>query len=186
MMQIPNLKLQTSKVLSLESGFTFIELIIVFTVTAILGTIGIASLAGYATNQQVASTTLDLKTLFQLAQSRSSSQVKPSQCLTDLSNPNNNSTLLGYEVDFCNGAQLGMPSACRATDDYEVNALCGNGIGYTNVASKKYSSTVTITTTSRSYFFPVLSGGVDHSGTVQVSEKGRTQSIGISSAGVIQ
>jgi len=175
-------------------GFTFIELIVVFTVTTIIGTIGIASLASYNHSQEVATTELDLKTLIQRARSLALSQVKPSTCPTDLSNSNNNSTLLGYEVDFCASNQnnatpavtLATPAGCRSSGDYEINALCGNGTGYVSISSKRYSSNITITTDAASYFFPILSAGVSSGGTIKVSGYGKTQTITISNLGVIQ
>ncbi len=171
---------------SLNRGFTFIELIIVFTITTILGTVGLASLASYNNSQQVVTVTSDLRNLFQIAQSRSASQVKPSQCTTDLTDPSANSTLIGYEVDFCAGGVLGKPAACQANDDYEVNAQCSNGVNYILISSKKYSSDVTITPNHRSFFFPVLTGDVDQSGTITVSGFGKTNTITISKLGVIQ
>lgn len=171
---------------SSSKGFTFIELIVVIAVTAVLGTMGFASLASYNQTQQVVTTTQDIKTLLQQARSKAISQVKPAACPTDLSNPSNNSALQGYEVDFCVGTLLGRPSACKASNDYEVNALCDNGVGYIAVASKQYSSKLTITSTYRSYFFPVISAGVSNSGTVTVSGYGKSQQITISPLGVIE
>lgn len=170
---------------SLSNGFTFIELIVVITVTAILGTMGFASLASYNQSQQVVTTALDIKTMFQQARSQALSQIKPASCPTDLSNPNNNSVLEGYEVDFCAGSVLGRPAACKANNDYEVNALCGNGVNYVLIASKQYSSKLTITSTYRSYFFPVISAGVSNPGTVTVSGYGKSQQVTISNLGVI-
>ena len=170
-----------------SQGFTFIELIIVFTVLTIVGTVGIASLVDYSHSQEVASTALDLKTQLQHARSNAIAQIKPDACPTDLSNPANNSTLLGYEFDFCPGAALGRPSACGADSiDYEINAKCNNGIGYVNVLKKQYSTSLTISSTYRSYFFPVLTGGVDRSGTVTVSAYGKSKGITITAPGVIE
>src|SRR5690348_1214001 len=105
----------------LSRGFTFIELIIVFTVMVIVGTVGLASLVDYSHSQEVSSAALDLKTLIQQTRSNAIAQVKPASCPTDLSNPANNSTLLGFEFDVCAGAAFGKPAACKNTDDYEVN-----------------------------------------------------------------
>lgn len=173
----------------LSRGFTFIELIIVFTVITILATLGLASFSSYSSSQEVASTASDLKTLLFSARSLASSQTKPSVCPTDLNNPGDptkNAPLVKYEVDFCNPAS-GMPAGCRKSGDYEVNAFCGNGIGYVGVMSKTYATDLTITTTYRSYSFPLLTGGVDHGGTVTITGKNNvTKSITISASGVIQ
>jgi len=167
-------------------GFTLLELIVVFTITAFIGTMGLASLSSYNNSQQVVAATTDLKSLFTIARTRALSQVKPSECPTDLSNATVNSSLLGYEVDFCAGAQLGKPTACGSNTDYEVNAKCDNGVGYVRVVNKTFSSNLTIATTQRSYFFPVLKTSVNNPGTVTVSGFGKSQTITISSLGVIQ
>lgn len=175
-----------------SQGFTFIELIVVFTVTTIIGTIGIASLSSYNHSQQIATTALDLKTLIQHARSLAISQIKPSACPTDLSNPSNNSSLLGYEVDFCAGNKnnqgnpLTTPTGCQKTGDYEINAKCSNGVGYVSIESKQYSTQLQITTDAASYFFPVLTAGVSSSGTIKVSGFGVTRSITISNVGVVE
>ena len=167
-----------------SKGFTFIELIIVFTVTTILGTVGVASLIGYSQRQEVVTATQDLRNLFLQARAKAVSQIKPDQCPTDLSNPNNNSTLLGYEVDFCAGAS--RPVACKATDDYEVNAKCDNG--YWLVTSRKYSSQMSITSKNsyNSYFFSILTGRLNHADTVTLSRYGTSQTIVVDHEGVIQ
>lgn len=167
-------------------GFSFIEIVIVFAISAFIGTMGIASLSSYSNSQQVVSATTDLKTLFTIARTRALSQVKPAECGTNLTDSSQDSTLLGYEVDFCAGAQLGKPSACGQRTDYEVNALCANGVGYIRVESKSYSSSLTITTTKRSYFFPVLKTSVNNPGTVTVSGFGKSKTITITSLGIIQ
>lgn len=169
-----------------SQGFTFIELLIVFTVLVIVGTVGLASLINYSHSQEVASAALDLKTILQQTRSNAISQIKPSSCPTDLSDPSNNSVLLGYEFDVCAGDAFGRPAACKNTDDFEVNAKCDNGVGYVNITTRKYSSNLTISSTSRSYFFPVISAGVDNSGTVTVSAYGINKSITITNVGVIR
>ena len=170
-----------------QLGFTFIEIVVVFAISAFIGTMGLASLSSYNNSQQVVSATTDLKSMFTLARTRALSQVKPPECGTDLSNASNNSTLLGYEVDFCAGGQLGKPSACgNATTGYQVNALCDSGVGYIHVVSKTYSSDLTITTTKRSYFFPVLKTSVSNSGVVTISGFGKSKTITITTLGVIQ
>ena len=167
-----------------SSGFTFIELIVVFTITTILGSVGIASLVGYSHSQEVTSATQDMKNLFQQARANAISQVKPSQCPTDLSNSSNNSILLGYEVDFC--VSNPRPVACKANDDYEVNAKCDNG--YWALTSKKYPAQLTISSQNNysSYFFPVLTGTVDHPDTITLSRYGTSKTITITQLGVIK
>lgn len=173
-------------IINKQAGFTLIELVVVFTISAFIGTMGLASLSSYNNSQQVVAATTDIKSLFTIARTRALAQVKPSQCTTDLSDSSKNSTLLGYEVDFCAGSQIGKPQACQNANDYEVFAKCDNGVGYILVSSKTYSSSLSISTTQRSYFFPVLQTSVSNAGTVTISGFGKSQTITITNLGVIK
>ncbi len=77
-----------------SAGFTFIELIVVFSVIAILSSVGIASFVSYSRTQQLNSSSSELVTLINLAKSRSASQIKPN----NIGICSNNATLEGYEV----------------------------------------------------------------------------------------
>src|SRR5260221_9581049 len=78
---------------SKERGFTLIELIIVFSVTAILSMIGIASFVAFSQSQNMTNAILDLKTMLLTARSNALSQVKPSVCGVQ--------QLQGFQVNVC-------------------------------------------------------------------------------------
>lgn len=98
----------------LEKGFTFIELIIVFTVTIILGSIGIASFVNYSNSQQLRNTSADIVTMLQSARSESLSQANSGICTSQGQN------FVGYEVQLC--AKSG--TCVQNGKDYELDLVC--------------------------------------------------------------
>lgn len=171
-----------------KSGFTLIELIIVFSITVILSTVGIAGFLSFTRESSVDNTIKDLKSMLQVAKSKSFSQSKPSQC-TDTDQ------LLGYQVlicSQCNGQGAQCP-ACQSTNDYELDVACG--VGTFLIDSKKLPPGVTFNdklTTSRQYFFQTLTGGVVFSSGINGSAKitlngfNTTRIATISAVGTIQ
>lgn len=145
-----------------SSGFTLIELIIVFSIMAIIGTAGIASFASFSRTQTLSVATLDIGTVMNLAKSRASSQVRKGPCTTQ--------PLDGYIVILCNIP--GATNTCKTSNvDYELDAICGGVISSPSILSKNLPANVvydTAAVTSSSYFFPIISAGVIGSGTLQV------------------
>lgn len=168
-----NPELRTEGQISNFRGFTLIELIVVFTVIAILSTIGVASLASYSQAQTLQQSSNDLITTLNTARASAISQVKPSQCLS--------STLDGYSV-----------SINLAGNSYTLNVIC-SGATIPLTTAKKLSSgisfnpaTGTPPTTTTNVFFSLLTSGVTGSGNIVLSGYGRTRTITVSSIGGIQ
>lgn len=161
-------------------GFTLIELIVAFSVMAFLSTVGIASFVSYSRNQALTVSTKDLVNTLNLAKSRSLSQVlTPSQCPGQ--------SLMGYEVRLCGFST----SSCLSEGAYELNIACSGNI-FSTVETKKLSVGISFdknTTTTTSFLFPILTGGVKKNvgdGTIVLSGYGQTKTITVSSSGVIQ
>lgn len=139
-----------------NKGFTIIELIVVFSVIAILSTIGVASFVSYSRSQTLVQATNDFVNILNTAKARSAAQIKPSQC-------NSASTLDGYGV-----------SVNIVPRTYVLNVIC-SGITTTlstltlpvNVSFN--SATGNPPTTTTSIFFSVLTGGVTGAGNVVLS-----------------
>jgi prepilin-type N-terminal cleavage/methylation domain-containing protein len=155
--QISNLKFQ--------KGFTLIELIVVFTVMAILATIGTASLVSYSRTQTLNQATSDLVQTLNTAKSLSASQVKTINknnsgskgCIT------NDQILNGYGVMF--SVDQSNPSLKKYSYSLYVQCIGSNGTPLPIVADSlwwiKLPNDVAITsTTNMTVFFPVLSGGI--------------------------
>ncbi len=160
-----------------------IELIVVFSITAILSTIGIASFVSYSQQEAVITSAAEAKTMIAKAKSLTTSQVKPSQCTA-------NQQFGGYKVLFCCNSGGSCP-ACQLTGDYELQVVCaGNPIA---IDSRTFPSKVTVdngvsNTTSRSFWFQPISGGVIGTGKVSITGIGysKLQTITVTSTGVIE
>jgi prepilin-type N-terminal cleavage/methylation domain-containing protein len=160
------LKLKTSN-LKLQSGFTLIELIVVFTVIGILSTVGTVSLVNYSRSQVLNQSATDLVQALNTAKSLSSSQQKTldkngssSKGCLDVGQ-----TLNGYGVQI----NINKPSS---TNKYSYNlyiqCIGSNGVKLSPVTDAKWltklSNDVTISSAADvatyTIFFPVLSGGI--------------------------
>ncbi len=158
------------------NGFTLIELIVVFSVMAIIATISLASFDSYTNSQKLRTSVLDIKTLLQQARSESINQLKPASCT---------GTLQGYEVRICAG------NTCNnSANDYELDALCSvvpNGI---LISGSTFPSGVTLDangTTQKSFRFIPITGGIVQGGTIMLDgANSAKQSIVLTTSGVIQ
>ncbi len=104
-----NSKLQTS-----SSGFTIIELLVVFTVMAILGGIGVASFVSYSRSQQVNQTANNLKLLINEAKFNSLSVVKTAKSEDGSSATCGGEVLLGYTVSVIGNSALQLSQECES------------------------------------------------------------------------
>lgn len=161
-------------------GFTLIELVVAFSVIAFLSTVGIASFVSYSRSQALSVSAKDLVNALNLAKSRSLSQVlAPSQCPGQ--------SLIGYEVRLCG---FSTPT-CLSEGDYELNITCSGNI-FSPVETKKLPVGISFDenqTTTTSFLFPILTGGVNMGGgdgTIVLSGYGQTRTIIVNSSGVIQ
>lgn len=147
-------------------GFTLIELMVVLSVTAVLGTLGIAGFITYNQTQALQTSSNEVATMLNLAKSRAQSQVKlgslcsaPSQVLggysVNISIVNKNYTLSSR----CSGA---------SSDLYTKNLP--NGLNFD-------------ASTSASFFFPIQTGGVETAGQIIISGYGRSKTVTVNSLG---
>jgi prepilin-type N-terminal cleavage/methylation domain-containing protein len=159
-----------------SKGFTLIELVVVFTVMAILSTIGVASFVSYSRSQELDQTTNDLVQDLNTAKSLSASQLKTTkkngatlQCSSQ--------TLYGYGVKI---SQNTIPKY------YELYIQCGNPNGTRGpivsdpALQVPIPTDITMTTRVTSVFFPVLSGGFITDGdSITLSSYGNTKTINL-------
>ncbi|MEK7450905.1 MAG: prepilin-type N-terminal cleavage/methylation domain-containing protein [Patescibacteria group bacterium] len=160
-------------------GFTLIELVVAFSVIALLSTVGIASFVNYSRSQALTVSAKDLVNTLNLAKSRSLSQVLPSQC--------SGQSLVGYEVRLCISTQ-----SCASGINYELNVVCSGSI-YSAIETKNLPVNInfdTVKTTTTSFIFPVLTGGVKMNGgdgTIVLSGYyGQEKIITVSNSGIIK
>lgn len=169
-----------------QRGFTFIELIVTFSVIAILSGVGIASFVSYSRSQELNVAASELTTVINLAKSSSASQVKPDIC--------GDNAIENYEVRICG---LGTQPSCVSSEMsgysgfwYELDINCsGNTFSIPNYSKKLPKSIVFDSypafTTTTSIIFPVISGGVKNEGQIVLMGYGKKKTISINSMGII-
>ncbi len=159
-LEIRNLKL---KIPALSGrGFTLIELVVVFAAVGIITSLGLASLASYGNKQTIETAALDVADIFNLARSRSLSQVKPTVC--------GNNILTGYQVDIT-----------IAANQYAISAVCGSAY---QIDSKKLPQNVSFASSSTTtVIFPLLSGRPSSSSQVVITGYGATKTINVNTTG---
>ena len=152
-----------------ERGFTLIELMVVLSVTAVLGTLGIAGFTTYNQVQILQSATSEVVSVLNLAKSRAQSQIKPSNLCSS------SGSLEGYKVEILAPKNYTLYLRCNVSEsstkdepvDEEAKVL---------PSDLNFGSNV-------SFFFPVQTGGVQTSGQIVISGFGRSKTIIVNSLG---
>lgn len=153
-----------------QKGFTLIELMAVITISAVLGTLGIAGFITYNQIQALQGSTNDLVTTLNLARSRALSQVKLGSVCTAPSQ-----ILEGYSVDI------------SITDkSYTLSSHCSQAASLLDKKTlpQDISFKGPPDTSPTSFFFPVLTGGVQVTGQIVITGFGRDKKITVNSLGV--
>jgi prepilin-type N-terminal cleavage/methylation domain-containing protein len=139
-------------------GFTLLELIIVFTVIAIISTIGTASFVNYSRSQSLQSAASILALTLSSAKSSASSQVIPDAC--------SGKTLSGYKV------VIDDPPSNPSTK-YSLYVVCGDPLDPPLIETLTLPDNGNIIfnldptqTTTQSIFFTIINGGVQGAGNI--------------------
>lgn len=147
-----------------QKGFTLIELMVVLSVTAVLGTLGIAGFTTYNQIQILQAATSDVASVLNLAKSRAQSQVKFSALCSS------SETLDGYKVEIL------------APKNYSLYLRCSGNDKQVGEETKVLSSNVSFNA-NVSFFFPVRTGGVQTAGQIVISGYDRSKTILVNSLG---
>jgi len=123
------------KVRNKSFGFVLIELMVVFSLMALISGIGFVSFSSYSQKQTVNQAAQDIKLIFDNAKFNALSSVKESTSCS-------NGTLVGYKIVVCSKASCLGP----ATDAYEIDVMCSDVD--TLLYSKKLPQNVIIDATS--------------------------------------
>lgn len=175
-----------------QRGFTLIELIIAFTVLAILSVVGVASFVDYSRSQTLLSDRQKLITVLNTAKANASSQLKNAYC------PNNdipalNQTLNGYSVTIDSATQYTLNIKCITTGTPPQQSEPSQTI-------YKLSNNITFDLTNPFHvdtiFFPLFTGKavltdtndnpITAPATITLSGYGKTSKITIDQTGIIQ
>jgi prepilin-type N-terminal cleavage/methylation domain-containing protein len=154
------------------NGFTLLELIIVFSVIAMVSTVGIAAFVNYSRTQALQTSYLDLLNTLNVAKSYSISQIKPSSCGINL--------LQGYRVaiDTFNN-KYSLYTECQGYEQLIKSSFLSKD------KSIAFNSTLT---TNSSILFPILSNDISNcanSCTITINGYGNQRAIVVSSTGLI-
>jgi prepilin-type N-terminal cleavage/methylation domain-containing protein len=152
-----------------QPGFTLIEISIVISILAIISTAGLASFVNYSRTQALQTSASELATTLNLAKSRAFSQVKPPECSAQ--------PLNGYKVVIS-----------EIMNTFELDAVC-SGNNSIPIQTRPLSKGVTFSisdTSSTSFLFPVISGGVVGSGKVVITGFGMKKTITVDSIGNVK
>jgi prepilin-type N-terminal cleavage/methylation domain-containing protein len=128
------------------AGFTLIELVVAFSVMAILATVGMASFLSFSRAQTLQQATNDLMTTLNTAKAKAVTQTKPADCLLP-----QEKTLNGYQVILV------------TVNSYKLRAICnGSPVDISATPTSlptgvQFASSVIIPTTIT---FSVMTGGV--------------------------
>lgn len=135
-----------------DSGFTLVELLVVFSIIGLLSVLGVAGFVDYSRAQAVAAASLEFATMLQTARSRAQSQVKPEVGLCN----NRDNPLDGYIMTVC-------PIGTNNT--YQLRASCAGYAVEATLVEKTFPSPIFFDcTTTYTYSFRVLSGDVTFGG----------------------
>jgi len=149
-----------------DRGFTLLELIIVFTVIAILSTVGIASFVSYSRSQSLQSAASDLALTLDSAKSRANSQVKPSGC---------SGALKGYKIDIYSETTYSLSVVCPGVDSpIQTTILPDKG---------NIKFTVGVGT---SIFFPVITGTAQGAGQIVLTGYNQSRWVCVNPGGIVK
>lgn len=151
-----------------KKGFTLIELIVVFSVIAILSTIGIAAFVNYGKVQNLSGAVSNFSSTLNDAKSRALSQVKPQECTGQ--------ALSGYQVDILSSTVYTLSVICQGQHTLKTVTLPSNILFNLNVGQ----------TTTTSIFFPIISSGVTGSGVIVITGFGQSKTVTVDNIGNIQ
>lgn len=151
-------------------GFTLIEIIIVFSVLAIISVTGIAAFLNYSRSQALSAATAEIVTMLNTAKSRSVSQkiinpIDESQTMCGLNN-----SFVGYKVLICkfSDGSIGSSDCIGTTNNnsYQFQIACTNLPLDPVIETKTLPANISFPAgqAAVSYLFRVLTGAVDITG----------------------
>lgn len=164
-----------------ESGFTLIEIIVVFAIIAILSVIGVAAFVNYSRIQTVENAASELSSTLLLAKSRSISQVKPTSSVPQC---DANAVLNGYKVILCPTATSDI--LCNSDNSYVLAVRCSDADYRIQTGVLPKNVTYNPSPSSMSFFYPVISSGVQGSGNISISGYGFMKTITVNLIGGIE
>lgn len=107
-------------------GFTIIEILVVISITAIVGGIGFASFANYSRQQLVEQTARDIKQMFEEARASAIAQKKPH--IHPVTGPNPQICFFDFDRDGVQDPGEGDMNEARELRGYRIRAILLSGV----------------------------------------------------------
>ncbi len=169
----PISKLQTS-----NKGFTIIEILVVFTVIAILAGIGITSFVAYSRSQQVSQTANNLKLLINEAKFNSLSVVKSTRSEDGSVASCDGEALTGYTITVSGSNEIRLSQVCESSGSSTIKTLTlPNGLSIISANPSTNCSLIQFSTLSGNIIGAPCSirlSGFSQSKTISVDAIGNT------------
>lgn len=159
-----------------EKGFTLIELIVAFSIVAILSVVGIASFVSYSRAQAVDAEAEQVIAALNLAKAKAQAQVKPEGCTTS-TDPARHYTLNSYRFFVSNSNErfrvraMCVPPGGSVAQEFDID-LEGTSQDYHQVPSP-----IDITASIANIDFNVISGDVSADATITLTGNWTGQNI---------
>lgn len=151
---------------ALSAGYTFIELLVVFSIIGVVSALGIASFVNFSNTQSVEGAASDVVALVTTARQRSLSQIKPEDCAA-------NESLRAYRVRISS-----------LSGSYGLEAVCGDRL--VSISSKQLPPQVRFSSeTPQVISFSVPNATVEQKAVAQITGFGKTKTITIDGTGSI-
>ena len=182
---------------SLQGGFTLIELIVAFTVIAILSVVGVASFADYSKSQTILADRQKLISVLNTAKANASSQLKETTDCPTSSNPLLNEALNGYLITIDDDKNYTLYIECINTSSLITNQ--------SQISTYKLSKNIDFDLTANpsthvvKIFYPLFSGKavlysdtigegtvLTSPGTITLTGNDKTSTITIDQTGIIR
>ena len=161
-------------------GFTLLELVVVFSVIAIISTVGVVSFSNYNKSQELSQAVSDIVTLLNSAKSNSLSQIKPEACSPLY-------TLDGYRVTVSPGLLGEQSSVVLETICIDSNEIECTTTACKNPKTLTLSKNIRITSVSPdpTFFYPLFQETVDGGKICIDSYDTPSKSITVNELGII-
>lgn len=158
--------LHRKSVLRLDSGFSLIELMVVFLVVSIISGLGFASYKSYSDKQILTSAAQDLKQVIDNTKFNALSSVKPSNCAST-------DSLTGYKFNLM-----------QISNSYTMSALCGANEYVIQNKKPQFPVLILSSSTCTAIQFSSLNGRTSTANcTIGISAYGKTATLTVDPIG---